>query len=196
MSRTNPFYYDNVKSSTGLPMSIDVEKWSEIISVTLVYIQETCDELITLQMNENTIRNYFSHMYFDISRENETETTKALLKKINMFRENNRQVFVSTLDFLIAPLHGQITVLNEIIDNPNTDAKEKLVKAFNIQSRSEMFIKRLYHDEHEIICEYLELKNSQLQVFQEEKLKLDQMMRNKVDVKVDKLRKELNEISF
>jgi hypothetical protein len=192
----NPFYYDNPKRSMGLPMSINNEKWSEIISVTLVYIQETLDELISLQMKENTIRNYFSHMYFDISRENETEVTKVLLKKINMFRENNRQVFVSTLDFLIAPLHKQIAVLNEIIDNPSNDAKKKLVNAFNIQSRTEMFIKRLYHDEHEIITEYLELKNAQLQVFKEEKLKLDHIMRSKEAIKVDKLRTELEKINF
>ena len=180
----------------GLPMSIDMDKWSEIISVTLVYIQETVDELISLQLNENNIRNHFSRMYFDISRGNETDVTKALLEKINMFRENNRRVFISTVDFLIAPLHCQITVLNEIIDDPSTDAKEKLVKAFNIQSRTEMFIKRLYHDEHEIITEYLDLKDNQLQSFKEEKLKLDQHLRKKDDAKVDHLRNELSKIKF
>ena len=51
----------------GLYMSTDVDKWSEIISVTLVYIQETLDELILLQMNEGNIRNFITRMYFDIS---------------------------------------------------------------------------------------------------------------------------------
>ena len=180
----------------GLPMPIDEDKWSEIISVTLVYIQETLDELITLQMNENKIRNYFTHMYFDISRDNETDVTKKLLEKINMFRENNRQIFVSTLDFLIAPLHCQIQLLNDIIDNPSQEAKEQLANAFNIQAITETFIRRLYHDEHEIITEYLDLKDEQLQVFKEEKQKLDHNLRNTNDIKVDSLRMELSKIKF
>lgn len=196
MSTTNPFYLDIGKRSMGLLMPIDEDKWSEIISVTLVYIQETLDELITLQMNENKIRNYFTHMYFDISRGNETDITKKLLEKINLFRENNRQIFVSTLDFLIAPLHGQIQLLNDIINKPSQEAKEQLDNAFNIQDRTATFIKRLYHDEHEIITEYLELKEEQLHVFKEEKLKLDHNLRNTNDARVDNLRSELLKFKF
>ncbi|MCK5184705.1 MAG: hypothetical protein KAQ95_10385, partial [Candidatus Heimdallarchaeota archaeon] len=71
-------------------MSTVVNKWSEIVSVTLVYIQETLDELILIQMNEGNIRNFITRMYFEISKENETDETNALLEKITLFRENNR----------------------------------------------------------------------------------------------------------
>ncbi|MGC9780050.1 MAG: hypothetical protein HZR80_12465 [Candidatus Heimdallarchaeota archaeon] len=175
-------------------MPIDMDKWSKIVSIALVYIQETLDELILLQMNESNIKNYFTQMYFNISRENETDETKALLEKINLFRENYRRVFVSALDFFIAPLHYQIKILNNIINNPSTDAKEKLIKSFNVQSRTELFIKKLFHDEYEIITEYLNLKNKQLQVFKEEKLKLEQNIRKIDDVKFDNLRSELFKI--
>lgn len=180
----------------GLRMSTDINKWSEIVSVTLVYIQETLDELISLQMNEGNIRNFITRMYFDISKENETDETKALLEKITLFRENNRRVFVSTLDFLIAPLHGQIEVLNKIIDNPTTEAKKQLINAFNIQARSELFVNKLCHDENEIITEYLSFKDKQLLAFTEEKLKLEKNLRKIDDEKIGNLRSELNNIKF
>lgn len=177
-------------------MSTDSNKWSEIISVTLVYIQETLDELILLQMNEGNIRNFITRMYFDISKENETDETKALLEKITLFRENNRRLFVSTLDFLIAPLHNQIEVLNKILDDPTTEAKKQLINALNIQARSELFVNKLYHDEYEIITEYLNFKDRQLQAFNEEKLKLEKNLRKIDDEKIEKLRSELSHIKF
>ena len=176
----------------GLRMSVDVEKWSEIVSVALVYIQETCDELLLLQMNENNIRNYFTQMYFDISREDETKETKALLERINLFRENNRRLFTSALVFLIAPLHYQIEVLSGIMDKPNSEAKEKLLNALNVQSRSELFVNNLYNDEHEIISEYLNHKDKQLQAFKVEKLKLERKLRKTEEKKFESLRNEIS----
>lgn len=177
-------------------MPVDANKWSELVSVTLVYIQETLDELIHLQMNEGTIKEYFTRMYFDISRENETDETKELLEKITMFRENNRNVFVSTLDFLIAPLHQQIELLNTLIDKPSEEAKEKLLEALNIHARSCLFIKKLYQDEYEIVSEYLDFKNKYLQSFTEEKLKLEKNLRKTDDTKIDSLCDEVLKINF
>ena len=176
----------------GLRMSTDVNKWSDIVSVTLVYIQETLDELISLQMHEGNIRNFITRMYFDISKENETDKTKALLELIALFRENNRRLFVSTLDFLIAPLHNQVEVLNKIIDDPTPEAKNQLIKAFNIQARSELFVNKLCHDEYEIITEYLNFKDKQLQAFTEEKLKLEKNLQKIDDEKIETLRNKLN----
>lgn len=180
----------------GLRMSTDINKWSEIISVTLVYIQETLDELISLQMNESNIRNFITRMYFDISKENETDETNALLEKINLFRENNRNIFVSTLDFLIAPLHNQIEVLNKIIDDPSPEAKKQLESALNVQARSELFVNKLCHDELEIITEYLNFKDNQLLAFKDEKLKLEKNVRKIDSKKIEKLRSELGYIKF
>ena len=180
----------------GLRMPIDIDKWSEIVSITLVYIQETLDELVLLQMSESNIINYFTRMYFDISRDAETEENKVLLEKINMFRENNRRIFVSTLDFLIAPLHQQIKNLNDIIDDPSIEAKEKLLNALNVQSRSELFIQKLYHEENDVVTDYLNLKNKQLQAFKEEKLKLEQSIRKIDDDRIDYLRNELSNIKL
>lgn len=180
----------------GLRMSADIHKWSEIISVTLVYIQETLDELISLQMNESNIRNYFTRMYFDVSKENETDETNALLEKINLFRENNRNVFVSTLDFLIAPLHNQIEVLNKIIEDPSPDAKKQLDNALHVEAISEMFVNKLCHDELEIITEYLDFKDKQLLAFKDEKLKLEKNQRKIDTKKIENLRNELNHIRF
>ncbi len=180
----------------GLRMSTDVNKWSEIVSVTLVYIQETLDELISLQMNEGNIRNFITRMYFEISKENETDETNALLEKITLFRENNRRLFVSTLDFLIAPLHNQIEVLNKIIDEPNSEANDQLIKALNIQARSELFVNKLYHDEYEIISVYLNFKDKQLQAFIEEKLKLEKNLQKIDDEKIENLLSEVNLIKF
>ncbi|NHK32718.1 MAG: hypothetical protein FK730_15315 [Asgard group archaeon] len=177
-------------------MSVDKDKWSEIVSVTLVFIQETLDELLLLQMNESKIRNFFSQMYFNISREDETEETVALLEKINLFRKNNHRIFVSTLDFLIAPLHSQIETLNQIIDDPSIESKKKLINAFNVHARSELFVKQLYHDEHEIITEYLAYKNKHLQSFKEEKLRLEKYIRKTNDDKIESLRKALFEIKL
>ena len=86
--------------------------------------------------------------------------------------------------------------MHNIIDNPSNEAKEKLVKAFNIQARSELFVNKLYHDEYEVISEYLNLKNKQLQVLKEEKLKLEKNIRKTNDVKIDNLRNELFKIKF
>jgi len=180
----------------GLRMSTDVNKWSEIVSVTLVYIQETLDELISLQMNEGNIRNFITRMYFEISKENETDETNALLEKITLFRENNRRLFVSTLDFLIAPLHNQIEVLNKIIDEQTPEAKDQLIKALNIQARSELFVNKLYHDEYEIITVYLNFKDKQLQAFIEEKLKLEKNLQKIDDEKIENLLSEVNLIKF
>lgn len=180
----------------GLRMSTDVNKWSEIISVTLVYIQETLDELILIQMNEGNIRNFITRMYFEISKENETDETNALLEKITLFRENNRSLFVSTLDFLIAPLHNQIEVLNKIMDVPTPEGKDQLDKALNFQARSELFVNKLCHDEYDIISEYLNFKDKQLQAFKEEKLKLEKNLRKIDDEKIEKLRSELNLIKL
>jgi hypothetical protein len=180
----------------GLRMSSDVEKWSEIVSVALVYIQETCDELLLLQMNENNIKNYFTQMYFDISREDETDETKALLERINMFRENNRRLFTSTLDFLIAPLHLQVEILNSTMDKPSKEAKKKLLNALNVQSRTELFVRNLYTQELEIISEYLSHKEKQLQAFKVEKLKAERKLRTTDENKLDNLRNELSSIKF
>jgi len=180
----------------GLRMSTDVDKWSEIISVTLVYIQETLDELILLQMHEGNIRNFITRMYFDISKENETNETKDLLETITLFRENNRRLFVSTLDFLIAPLHNQIEVLNKIIDDPTPEAKDQLINALNIQARSELFVNKLCHDEYEIITEYLNFKDKRLQAFTEEKLKLEKNLQKIDDEKIESLQSELSHIKF
>ena len=177
-------------------MAIDEEKWSEIVSIALVYLQETLDELILLQMNERNIKNYFTHMYFDVSRDNETEETKALLEKINLFRENNHRIFVNTLDFFIAPLHCEIENLNAILNQPSEEAKQMLFQAFNVQARTELFINQLYKGEQEIITEYLELKEKELKVFKEEKLKLDQNLRELKDEKVEELRKQLLKFNF
>lgn len=180
----------------GLRMSTDINKWSEIVSVTLVYIQETLDELISLQMNEGNIRNFITRMYFEISKENETAETNALLEKITLFRENNRRLFVSTLDFLIAPLHNQIEVLNKIIDEPTPEAKDQLIKALNIQARSELFVNKLCHDEYEIITVYLNFKDKQLQAFIEEKLKLEKNLQKIDDEKIENLLGKVNLIKF
>ncbi len=177
-------------------MSTDVNKWSEIVSVTLVYIQETLNELISLQMNEGNIRNFITRMYFEISKENETDETNALLEKITLFRENNRRLFVSTLDFLIAPLHNQIEVLNKVIDEPTPEANDQLIKALNIQARSELFVNKLYHDEYEIISVYLNFKDKQLQAFIEEKLKLEKNLQKIDDEKIENLLSEVNLIKF
>jgi hypothetical protein len=177
-------------------MAVDKDKWSEIISVTLVYIQETLDELLLLQMNENKIRNYFTQMYFDISREDDTEETKALLEKIDLFRKNNRRIFVSTLDFLIAPLHQQIVILNEIIDDVSQESKEKLITAFNIHSRSDLFVKRLYQEEYEVISDYLNYKTKKLQIFKEEQLRLSKLVQKQEDDKINFLRDELFQLRF
>jgi hypothetical protein len=186
------FYYTKGYSS----MTIDKEKWSEVVSVTLVYLHETLDELLLLQMNEKNISNYFTRMYFDISREDDTKEGEALLEKINLFRENNHRIFVSTLDFLIAPLHSQIEILNQIIDDPSVESKKKLINAFNVQARSELFVKQLYHDEYEIITEYLSYKNKHLQSFKEEKLRLEKHIRKTDDDKIESLRKALFEIKL
>ncbi len=177
-------------------MSVDVEKWSELVSVALVYLQETCDELLLLQMNENNIRNYFTHMYFDISREDETEETKVLLEKIHLFRENNHRLFTSALDFLIAPLHFQIEVLTNIMDKPSAEAKGKLLNALNVQSRSELFVKNLYSDELEVITDYLNYKDKKLQTFKVEKLKIERKLHKIDDDNVKTLHSEISKSEF
>ncbi|MHA1169773.1 MAG: hypothetical protein ACTSRU_18245, partial [Candidatus Hodarchaeales archaeon] len=127
---------------------------------------------------------------------NETDETNALLEKITLFRENNRRLFVSTLDFLIAPLHNQIEVLNKIIDEQTPEAKDQLIKALNIQARSELFVNKLYHDEYEIITVYLNFKDKQLQAFIEEKLKLEKNLQKIDDEKIENLLSEVNLIKF
>ncbi|NHJ87470.1 MAG: hypothetical protein FK734_18560 [Asgard group archaeon] len=177
-------------------MSINGKNWSETVSVSLVYLQEILDELLLLQMNEGCLQDFFRQMYFDISRKDETAETKALLDKIEQFRIKYRGIFLSTLEFQIAPLHGYITILNRIVDDPSAESKEQLETAINTFIRYESFVLHVYQDEFEVISEYLKFKEKQLQIFKDEKHRLATLMSKTNSDRNKRLRSALDKLQI
>ena len=175
-------------------MAINDNNWSETVSVSLVYLQEILDELLLLQMNEGYIQDFFRRMYFDISRKDETAETKALLEKIEQFRIKYRGIFLNTLEFQIAPLHRYITLLHQIVDDSSAESKEQLETAINTFIRYESFVLHVYQDEFEVISDYLEFKEKQLQKFKDEQHRLTTLMSNTNSNRNKRLRSVLDKL--